>query len=829
MIEENIDKFLKCDLHMHSSTDYNREYSKEEFISKLEDANLDVISITDHNIIDVNLYKEIEANANIKSKLIAGCELNLSLSQEEIEKHNLKVKNDFYHGIILFDISEIDRMWETLKKYIEDYNPDITDINNINLTNLSSKLKKFSFKLDKLQLYITDINYFLLFHENKGARNLSDYLGNECEENQKYKHRLFYYNNNLGLDGSKRNKKITSYFDEYLRTNVASFLFSDAKIVDDIGKKFSWINFSGEFHDLILAISDPKTRIFTSEQTAINPQKNVSDFLQSLKFTLNSKDNEGTNIDKEIELFFSPGMNGIIGSRGSGKTLLGNILAGTELKKYSDYIKLDTIQYKLKDSVYSSQVPDYKYLKQNTLLEIYENGDYISLDFIKKYYSEILDKKKNLIEKNTVEIKKILDDEKKSINKFISKYNTCKNSDFLCDKPRNDNLLHNLDNMNFPNNLDEIDVIKQKQSIIEQNINDISDYVKSLIITNKYPETEDLNLLLENYKKNINKNLREIENAKLNFYTQLDNYDYTKIDKRQKYINVIKNKITNFNMHENNQAKVFNDKYSNLIKYYKELYRLNKKVYENKKNIEKLYLQIFEDDITKVLKMDNGEEITISTNILKDKEYDDIIKEQLKQYTTYSNFITTLLLNSNEITTIKEIFNGQKYKNLKTTSEYINRFYKNLIDEFLTYRNIKLIIKYKNKELSKYSPGKRSEILLEIFLQENNINNSDYKYIILDQPEDNLDTNTIIVKLVNKLRKLKLTKQLFIISHSAPVIVNGDSDLVIYAEEKNNVITYKSGRMNNQNIRKNIVDVLDGGERNLKMRLNKYDFNYEEE
>ena len=55
------------------------------------------------------------------------------------------------------------------------------------------------------------------------------------------------------------------------------------------------------------------------------------------------------------------------------------------------------------------------------------------------------------------------------------------------------------------------------------------------------------------------------------------------------------------------------------------------------------------------------------------------------------------------------------------------------------------------------------------------------------------------------------------------------SDLVVYSEEKDNNISYQSGRINNKIIRNHIVDVLDGGEKNLKMRLNKYDFNYEEE
>ena len=71
----------------------------------------------------------------------------------------------------------------------------------MNLTELSRKLSTFSFKLDYLQSYINNINYYFIFHENKGDRNLSDYLDNSTIENQKYKEKLFYYNNNLALDG----------------------------------------------------------------------------------------------------------------------------------------------------------------------------------------------------------------------------------------------------------------------------------------------------------------------------------------------------------------------------------------------------------------------------------------------------------------------------------------------------------------------------------------------------------------------------------------------------------------------------------------------------
>ncbi|MFA5409385.1 MAG: hypothetical protein WC343_11495, partial [Bacilli bacterium] len=67
------------------------------------------------------------------------------------------------------------------------------------------------------------------------------------------------------------------------------------------------------------------------------------------------------------------------------------------------------------------------------------------------------------------------------------------------------------------------------------------------------------------------------------------------------------------------------------------------------------------------------------------------------------------------------------------------------------------------------------------------------------------------------------------ISHSAPVIINADSDIVLYAEDKTSNIDYTTGRINADYLKTAIVDILDGGEKNLKMRLHKYDFKYEEE
>lgn len=827
MIQKEVDKFLKCDLHMHSSTDYSRNYSKKEFINKLVSVDLDVISITDHNIIDADLYTDIQNNEEISKKLIGGCELNISLSDSEIKKYNLKITGDFFHAIIWFDISDINGIWIAIKEYIKNYNKEIEDVESINLTELSRKLSTFSFKLDYLQSYIKDINYYFIFHENKGDRNLSDYLDNSTTENQRYKEKLFYYNNNLALDGSKKNKKITSYFEKDLNTIVSSFLFSDAKEINEIGEKFSWINFDGNFKNLILAVSDPDVRICRSDESKDNPQRNNLNYLESIKFnTINNKNNE---IVENVELFFNPGLNGIIGSRGSGKTMLGNVLGHSNLSNYSDFLDTNSIQYKLKDSDYSKEVPKCKYLHQNTLLKIYEDGNYMELDFIEDYYKKILKEKENEIKTNIIKIKTILVEEKELITSSINEYAQVCSSDFLANKPKGEIVLQNIEQFKLPNNNQEMLTIKANINDIDDDLKKINNKIDSISFTKKYPESEELFSIISSYKKDINDIVTNIIERKKQFVEVIEKYNSSSLQKRNSYIVSLTDIIADINTMENNQIKIYEDKLTNLMTYYKGIYKINKIIVNNKQKIDKLYSDLFENNISKNIKMENGEEIVVTTNIVKEKEYDEILSEQFKNFNSFNELITKIIIYSNDINVVKTLFNGTKYKNITNVNQYIDKLYKNIQEFFDSFLDIKLKIAYKGKDLSKYSPGKRSEILLEIFLQGSSIDNEEYKYIILDQPEDNLDTNTITEKLVNKIRKLKINKQLFIISHSASIIVNGDSDLVIYSEEKDNNISYQSGRINNKIIRNHIVDVLDGGEKNLKMRLNKYDFNYEEE
>lgn len=835
MILENIDKFLKCDLHVHSSTCYSRNYSKESFLQKINTCDLDVISITDHNVIDVSLYREILSGAQFKKKLIAGIELNIKLSDETIEKYQLIVSTDYFHAILWFDISKIDEAWEKIKNLIKTNVEGFDNIEDMSSNEISKKMEGIPLELEKLQVALSSVNYYFIFHENKGDRNLSEYLNNNVESNEKYKEKLFYYNNSLAVEGGRRSKAISKYFEEELNTIVSRFLFSDAKNIDEIGQKYTWINYSGEFKNLILPISDPEMRVFTSDEVTDNPQKNKNNYLEAIKFDVKRKIIEDDGVEKEVKetktIYFSPGLNGIIGSRGSGKTMLGNILGNRDTSTYIDYIDINTIEYRLKDSEFTKNVPTCKYLKQNTLLKIYEEGKFEELDFIKVYYNELLEKKKESVALTVQEILKNLNLEKKNISEFYQKYkgNTIF-WDFLQNAVSVDNLLLEVKTSDFSNNNEEADVVKDKMIIINQILISLLEELNKMTFSNDYTESKYFSEIIEGYKTETLEIVNTLAENSVSFSTKIDSYDRILFKLRNAYIKGYVELTKNENSEIDNESTIYQEKLGELNLFFDDLFKLRnflKKVFVE---ILKDYDKIYENNLDRTLSLNGTDEIIISTTLKDKREYIDILKDQLKiENEDYSDYLVDMLLNSNNIEKTKKYFNGNKYKSLSSINDYIEKYYGNLTAILEEIKKISLKISYNGKPLEKYSPGKRSEILLDIFLHEDVIGSDQYKYIILDQPEDNLDTSTIIVKLVDKIRKMKLDKQFFIISHSAPVIINADSDMIVCSKETSNEIDYDSGKINDSILKDSIVNILDGGEKNLKMRLHKYDFKYEEE
>ena len=138
------------------------------------------------------------------------------------------------------------------------------------------------------------------------------------------------------------------------------------------------------------------------------------------------------------------------------------------------------------------------------------------------------------------------------------------------------------------------------------------------------------------------------------------------------------------------------------------------------------------------------------------------------------------------------------------------------------------------------TPGRRALFLLKLILAE-----SDDKWpILLDQPEDNLDSRSITDEIVPFLKKKKRERQIIMVSHNANLVIGADSEQIIVANrngkdrpnEDGRQFNYLTGSIENtkdedktirdtlrkQGIREHACLILDGGEEAFEHRRNKY-------
>lgn len=118
--------------------------------------------------------------------------------------------------------------------------------------------------------------------------------------------------------------------------------------------------------------------------------------------------------------------------------------------------------------------------------------------------------------------------------------------------------------------------------------------------------------------------------------------------------------------------------------------------------------------------------------------------------------------------------------------------------------------------IDKLSMGQKGTILLKLFLAE-----GDHP-LIVDQPEENLDNKFIYGELVGAFRKAKKDRQVIIATNNANLAVNTDAEQIIVAGFESNIISYKSGSLEDFEMREDIMPILEGGEEAFRKREAKY-------
>jgi len=140
------------------------------------------------------------------------------------------------------------------------------------------------------------------------------------------------------------------------------------------------------------------------------------------------------------------------------------------------------------------------------------------------------------------------------------------------------------------------------------------------------------------------------------------------------------------------------------------------------------------------------------------------------------------------------------------------------------------------QDLTAGSPGQRSAAMLSFVMHYGN------EPLVLDQPEDDLDTEWITELVVRQLRSSRWTRQLIVVTHNANIPVNADAEQVVVFENLGSGVRVRRtkgvagadgkmhlGPLEDSDVRADIQKIMEGGieafvrrERRYNNELNTY-------
>lgn len=266
-------------------------------------------------------------------------------------------------------------------------------------------------------------------------------------------------------------------------------------------------------------------------------------------------------------------------------------------------------------------------------------------------------------------------------------------------------------------------------------------------------------------------------------------------------------------------------------------YELVKKIYASKLEIVAIYQSIYapvQGEIAKIL------------GTLKDS-----INFQAEIFTKDQNLSQSILnfidqrfngkfgKGHNHSSTLEHIICNTDFKDIESVIKFINEISEAVTEDLdnadkkipdrqnfydfiygLSYININFKMKMGNRSLNELSAGERGIVLLIFYLALS----QESMPIIIDQPEDNLDNQSVYSKLVPCICKAKQQRQVIIVTHNPNIAVACDAEQIIYCEmDKNNLrIKYESGAIENPKIKEHVIDVLEGTMPAFDLRRKKY-------
>lgn len=151
---------------------------------------------------------------------------------------------------------------------------------------------------------------------------------------------------------------------------------------------------------------------------------------------------------------------------------------------------------------------------------------------------------------------------------------------------------------------------------------------------------------------------------------------------------------------------------------------------------------------------------------------------------------------------------GVQKRNISDQVNKVKEFYDFLFS--LEYLTPSYDLKQDEKSLDQLSPGEKGAVLLVFYLM---IDKEDIP-LIVDQPEDNLDNKSVFEVLTHFIRIAKKRRQIIMVTHNPNLAVGADAEQIIYTSldktNGKNEFSVECGSIENPDINKRIVDILEG-------------------
>jgi hypothetical protein len=253
--------------------------------------------------------------------------------------------------------------------------------------------------------------------------------------------------------------------------------------------------------------------------------------------------------------------------------------------------------------------------------------------------------------------------------------------------------------------------------------------------------------------------------------------------------------------------------------------QLSIKIFEQKKHIQAIYNKM-KEAISEVLLENSAEQnITIETSFKIDKGF-------YSQFFDYVNRYGDFYLNGDE--EIRKVMGTYNFDDETQIETFLNdlensdiRFKDNRKVDFynyicsLSYLRPEYDLRLNNKGLSQLSPGEKGGLLLVFYL----VLDKDNKPLIIDQPEDNLDNQSVAEILVPYIKRAKKMRQIIMVTHNPNLAIVADAEQIIYMnidKENRFIVSSDAGGIEDKVMNNHIVDILEGKMKAFDNRRVKY-------